>query len=510
MRVIREQIITEGINEVKANYPNIPDEIFYQLIALDPTYKEGKDSIGTYGKWILNLYNKHRLKEEDFYKVPELLTEFEQKKRGFSNKDINQFKTLPDLSTALQSVEVQLTDRQQLRQRQNKIRQSMSDAEIVFEDSDWTVYVPKTYEASCKLGQGTRWCTASNSNDHWYNMYSEEGNLYILISKKDPTTKYQFHFPSKQFMNASDRMIKVVDVIGNDDALLKFFGEIALNQLKDDDIDVSGTTAESSSDVIQLKDLDIDRMVDVWYDSNPYKNDLVDRDLVSAYLYGMGSAEYDTIWERCNDWGWESESYYFDDKSIVYYANKISDDNISKMAELAGVTTEQMKRLLSFDYDSEDDAEEDGIDYDTFDKVMRAYHDATSDAITDGYEKTLSDFLSDELSVLQDVEGVLWTKKEYGDDYSVIPLAPMKVSNSEDNPERAKYVQALNVAQNMSQDDDVEYSEMFYVTDDPRHAEILYNWGDLFNPVPPRYGFDPDINVDYLSESLLSRLSDEF
>ena len=509
MRVIKEQIITEGINEVKANYPNIPDEVFYQLIALDPTYKDGKDSVGIYGKWILNLYNKHRLKEEDFYKVPELLTEFEEKKRGFQNKDINQFKTLPDLYDALQNVEIKLTDRQQLRQRQNKIRQSMQDADIVFDDSEWTVYVPKTYEASCKLGQGTRWCTASNSKDYYYNKYSEQGNLYILINKTDPNIKYQFHFPSKQFMNASDKMIKMTDVVGSDDALLKFFGEIALSQLKDDGININDTISKGSSDAIQLKDLDIDRMVDVWYDSNPYKNDLVDRDLVSAYLYGTGSAEFDTIWQCCDEWVWDSLGYYFTDDSIGHYARRISDDNISKMAEIVGVTSEQMRQLLSLDYDKAD-AEDDGIDSDTFDRVMTAYHDATGDVLADGYFKTLTDFLGSGLSVLQDVEGVLWNEKEYGVDYSVIPLAPMKVIASDDNTEKAKYVKALNVVQDMSQDDDVEYSEMFYVTDDPRHAEILYDWGYRFNPVPPRYGFDPDINIDYLSEALLDRLSEDF
>ena len=55
---LTELLLMEDIDAVKRQYPKIEDEDFDRLIRLDPTFKEGKDSVGTYGKWILNLFNK--------------------------------------------------------------------------------------------------------------------------------------------------------------------------------------------------------------------------------------------------------------------------------------------------------------------------------------------------------------------------------------------------------------------------------------------------------------------
>lgn len=73
--------VNDDINAVKALYPDMDENKFNELIKLDPTYRDGSNSLGIYGKWILNLYKKGNLKEEDFYKVTEYLKDFEAKKR---------------------------------------------------------------------------------------------------------------------------------------------------------------------------------------------------------------------------------------------------------------------------------------------------------------------------------------------------------------------------------------------------------------------------------------------
>ena len=50
--------LIEDIAAVQKNFPNIDDETFKHLIALDPTFNPNRDSVGTYGKWILTLYYK--------------------------------------------------------------------------------------------------------------------------------------------------------------------------------------------------------------------------------------------------------------------------------------------------------------------------------------------------------------------------------------------------------------------------------------------------------------------
>lgn len=219
--LILESALFEDIEDAKQYYPNIDDDTYYTLIELDPTFKKGSTKFGNYGKWILNLYKQGKLKDEDFYKVTDYLKEFDTKKKNFQNKDIGQFKSLPDLAKALDGVEdVERSDRQI---RRDKTRSKEYD--IVFKDDKWTIYVPKTYGASRMLGDGTQWCTAS-SNERYYNEYSKQGNLYILISNSDPDEKYQFHFESEQFMDKYDEDI-LYDVreLINDDKVFDFFRE---------------------------------------------------------------------------------------------------------------------------------------------------------------------------------------------------------------------------------------------------------------------------------------------
>lgn len=57
------RLICEDIDAVQKYYPNIPNDTFMELISLDPTYT-GKDSVGKYGKWLLNLLIKERFQRK--------------------------------------------------------------------------------------------------------------------------------------------------------------------------------------------------------------------------------------------------------------------------------------------------------------------------------------------------------------------------------------------------------------------------------------------------------------
>ena len=212
---LEKELLIEGIKEVKAKYPNIDEDKFFELIKLDPTYKEGVDSVGTYGKWILNLYNKRNLKDEDFYKVTEYLTEFEQKKKWLKQKDIGQYKTLPDLKKVLDEVSVELSQNQKDKAFKKKFKQADLNADLVYEDEKWEVWIPKDYESSCKLATNTEWCTgpSSHGNDYYYNMYTGKGPLYININKNDNDIKYQFHFPTHQYMDEYDKPINLAEFL---------------------------------------------------------------------------------------------------------------------------------------------------------------------------------------------------------------------------------------------------------------------------------------------------------
>lgn len=235
---LHEDYLIEGIADVKKYYPTVNDEDFNRIIKLDPTTNIEKDRVGTYSKWLLNLFKNKKLTNEGH--VKDLLNRFEKEKKNLKNKDIMSYKSMEDVDAALDDITSysELSARQQLRQTQKAVRKTNieEDADLVYEDSDWEVWVPKTYEASCKLGQGTNWCTASTSNEYYYNYYKNNygGDYYININKHDPNKKYQFHFESKQFMDDSDYEIDLEAFMIENLGLSKFYTPICQNILKND------------------------------------------------------------------------------------------------------------------------------------------------------------------------------------------------------------------------------------------------------------------------------------
>jgi len=55
---------------------------------------------------------------------------------------------------------------------------------IDYEDSEWMILRPFSFEASCKYGAGTKWCTTSDSNPDHFFRYTKNGVLIYVINKK--------------------------------------------------------------------------------------------------------------------------------------------------------------------------------------------------------------------------------------------------------------------------------------------------------------------------------------
>ena len=228
-------ILLETIADSRKYYPNISDNDFNRVIALDPTFKREKDKLGNYGKWLLSLFSKGQLQNEGH--VKDLLNRFESVKNNLKQRDIMKYKSLEEVDNMLNNEDSykDLSKRQELRQVQKAVHRTNvnKEASKVFEDSKWEVWVPHTYNASCKLGRGTTWCTASTESDYYYNRYKQQygGEYYILINKQDPEEKYQFHFESNQFMDADDSPVNIGKVIGDDEKLKQFFYKLRLDNL---------------------------------------------------------------------------------------------------------------------------------------------------------------------------------------------------------------------------------------------------------------------------------------
>ena len=114
--------------------------------------------------------------------------------------------------------------------------------EIVFRGNDWTIakISDKSQlgkDAACFYGgyylepsKGeTRWCT-SGPGLNWFDRYIKDGPLYVVIPNQAekfgeksglPANRYQFHFPSNQFMDVHDHQINLVEMLSGPMSELK-------------------------------------------------------------------------------------------------------------------------------------------------------------------------------------------------------------------------------------------------------------------------------------------------
>ena len=175
--------------------------------------------------WLYNLMKNNKLKEEDFYKVKEYLRLFNKfiNKIPKENRDINSYKSLPDLYAVIQQFEGNDDAPTSKQDEQRQIKEK--EVKKVFEDDEWLIMVPTTERASCLIGKGTQWCTAADNNN-MFDHYSEDGPLYVIVNK-ETNTKYQLHFESQQLMDETDRPISAThffDYILEDDYdVVEFF-----------------------------------------------------------------------------------------------------------------------------------------------------------------------------------------------------------------------------------------------------------------------------------------------
>lgn len=66
-------------------------------------------------------------------------------------------------------------------------KQEQDNYEVVFKSPMVTAYIPRSEGASCKLGAGTKWCTAATKSQNMFNDYTKNKDvvLYYIFTKHD-------------------------------------------------------------------------------------------------------------------------------------------------------------------------------------------------------------------------------------------------------------------------------------------------------------------------------------
>jgi hypothetical protein len=260
-------------------------ETLFAIIAADPTSRipEGVDidnarpedmekvKIGKYVQWMLKNFvtpttldvepdsprykgafqQYQELFLEDLYKVTGDLMKFERFKNRLPQeyRDINKL-TPETLYDQVKDFSLEKTRATADEKKEASTTYKHPGADIVYRGSEWTVARISDQgqlgkNAACFYGGNykepqrgeTRWCTSSPGLT-WFDRYIKDGPLYVVIPNSPrkftgsmdigeesglPAFRYQFHFPSNQYMDPADRQIDLVDFLGKQEQGLKDF-----------------------------------------------------------------------------------------------------------------------------------------------------------------------------------------------------------------------------------------------------------------------------------------------
>lgn len=139
---------------------------------------------------------------EDLLKAKIAVEKFIKYQKNLDKKDINQYDSIKDINDAID-------------QHENRVRRDVKEvegADIVYEDDRFTVVTPKTHEASCYYGSGSKWCTAAKSSSQHFDRYNIDGKLFYFLDKKAPTSSrfykvavLQKYDGNQQYYDAPDK-----------------------------------------------------------------------------------------------------------------------------------------------------------------------------------------------------------------------------------------------------------------------------------------------------------------
>lgn len=215
---LNDDLLTEDLDTMLKYYNNLQNwnkQELLKFLTKDPTWNNDREQ-GQYSKWILDKLNRNLLNNSHLGHLYDILKRFEDNKKYLKNKDINKFKSIQEIDAYLNDDNSynELSHSQIVRQhRRDKQKADLNnEAALIYEDPDWEIWIPETYAASCKLGQGSKWCTASTETSEYFDDYSKDGDLYIILNKHNEKEKYQFHIESDSYMDINDEEINLFDL----------------------------------------------------------------------------------------------------------------------------------------------------------------------------------------------------------------------------------------------------------------------------------------------------------
>lgn len=243
-------IINESLLDVRnKNANNLSDDEFLSLIQYDPNLYNIQNTNSevlastpeSYSRWLLKMQKNGELKKITPEKMQKLLASFDLLKKRrtlLPNNDINFYKDIDSLKSAIENARNNLSANQKdkdakknQKELQTKKEPGMymdGAVELLFNGDEWEVWTPHTYEGSKALRRGASWCTGG-STCNFYDAYTSDGILYVIINKKNNNEKYQLFVPydkdkrPREFRDKDNDSVKFREFVWENEELLDFF-----------------------------------------------------------------------------------------------------------------------------------------------------------------------------------------------------------------------------------------------------------------------------------------------
>jgi len=280
-KLLYDKLVQQNEKDKKEG-KKIPFETFKAIVFADPDTKTPRGmegdidtisvndmenvKIGKYTQWLLKNFiapknttitaevgtpeYKKQVKEyqhlflEDLYKTTEDLKKYERFKNQLpqESRDINKISAeqLFDLVKDFKLEKVKASKKEKEEAASTYLHPG---ADVVFRGDNWTIVKIERQDqlgkdAACFYGgqheyeKGeSRWCTSSPGLTY-FNGYIKDGPLYVILPNtsnelgqvsKLPVERYQFHFPSNQFMDRHDKQQDLVALLNGKLTELKDF-----------------------------------------------------------------------------------------------------------------------------------------------------------------------------------------------------------------------------------------------------------------------------------------------
>jgi len=101
--------------------------------------------------------------------------EFNDKKIA-NGVDVQTMKTFSDINRYLSVASLKMIS-----------KELSNETKKDYEDDEWLIVRPISYESSMKYGAGTKWCTTSENQPHHFFRYTRQGCLFYIINKNNGT-----------------------------------------------------------------------------------------------------------------------------------------------------------------------------------------------------------------------------------------------------------------------------------------------------------------------------------